>query len=456
MKVSETKKVTISGAGLAGTLLSVLLARQGFAVDLFERNPDPREAGPSEGRSINLALAERGRHALKMAGLLDEVDRFTIPMRGRMLHALDGSLTLQEYGKDESEVIWSTHRAELNRVMLDAAEDSNQVRIFFDHKVTGVDWNTKTLLCCNASDENHHSHEFDVLIGADGGGSAIRKAMETVADLGVTEDILEHGYRELSIPSGPDGEFLMDRNALHIWPRGGFMLIALPNSDGSFTVTLFLSNFDDPGFSHLPDWESQNRFMQEQFPDAIALFDELETDFRDNPVGMLGTVRCKKWFYEDRGLLIGDAAHAVVPFHGQGMNAAFEDCTELMSCLQDKEQDWSRVFENFQAKRIDHANAIADMALENYLIMRESVRDPGFLLRKELEHELERRHPRRYVARYSLVMFHRLPYAEVYQRGLKQAAILDELLVNVRDLEGIDFEEAARLIDGQLSRISES
>ena len=455
MKVSETKKVTISGAGLAGTLLSVLLARQGFAVDLFERNPDPREAGPSEGRSINLALAERGRHALKMAGLLDEVDRFTIPMRGRMLHALDGSLTLQEYGKDESEVIWSTHRAELNRVMLDAAEDSNQVRIFFDHKVTGVDWNTKTLLCCNASDENHHSHEFDVLIGADGGGSAIRKAMETVADLGVTEDILEHGYRELSIPSGPDGEFLMDRNALHIWPRGGFMLIALPNSDGSFTVTLFLSNFDDPGFSHLPDWESQSRFMQEQFPDAMALFDELETDFRDNPVGMLGTVRCKKWFYEDRGLLIGDAAHAVVPFHGQGMNAAFEDCTELMSCLQDKEQDWSRVFENFQAKRIDHANAIADMALENYLIMRKSVRDPGFLLRKELEHELERRHPRRYVARYSLVMFHRLPYAEVYQRGLKQAAILDELLVNVRDLEGVDFEEAACQIDGQLSRISE-
>ena len=294
-----------------------------------------------------------------------------------------------------------------------------------------------------------------MLIGADGGGSAVRRTMQEVTDLGVSEDLLEHGYRELTIPAGNKGEFLMDRNALHIWPRGGFMLIALPNSDGSFTVTLFLSNTDKPGFAHLNDWDSQQRFMAEQFPDVMPILSDLERDFLDNPVGLLGTVRCKQWYLQDKGLLLGDAAHAVVPFHGQGMNAAFEDCAELIDCLEDHEQDWERVFNRFQEQRIDHANAIADMALENYLTMRDSVRDPGFLFRKELEHELERRHPMRFIARYSLVMFHRLPYAQVYRRGQLQAAILDQLLDSAESLGEVDFELAARLVDGQLELISE-
>ncbi len=455
MKVCDTQKITIAGAGLAGPLLSILLARKGFDVELFERNPDPRKGRASAGRSINLALAERGRHALKMAGLIDKVDRFTIPMRGRMLHAPDGMLTLQEYGKDESEVIWSTHRVELNRTMLDDAEASNKVRIFFDHKLTGVDWDYRKIACSASGGENPHTHEFNVLIGADGGGSAVRKAMERVADLGVSAEPLEHGYRELTIPPGKNGGFMMDSNALHIWPRGGFMLIALPNSGGSFTVTLFLSKHEDPGFEHLEDWQSQQQFMQQQFPDAMALLSDLEADFRDNPVGLLGTVRCKKWYHRDIALLIGDAAHAVVPFHGQGMNAAFEDCTELMDCLQDKNQEWETVFHRFQERRIAHANAIADMALENYQIMRESVRDPGFLLRKELEHELERRFPQRFIARYSLVMFHRLPYAQVYRRGEHQANILDQLLAGTESLKDVDFELAARLIENQLNEISE-
>jgi kynurenine 3-monooxygenase len=449
-KIRDTEKITIVGAGLAGSLLAVLLAKKGFQVDLFERNHDPRKAGPATGRSINLALAERGRHALRLAGLIEEVDRFTIPMRGRMLHSIDGRLTLQKYGKDESEVIWSTHRAELNKVMLNAAEASDKVRIFFDHIVTSIDWETNSLNCAAPADENSHAHQFEVLIGADGGGSAIRKAMGAVTDLGVSEDILEHGYRELSIPADEAGEFQMDPNALHIWPRGGFMIIALPNSGGSFTVTLFLSNHENPGFEHLKDWPSQQQFIEKHFPDIKSLLNDLEADFRDNPVGLLGTVRCKKWYFKDKALLLGDAAHAIVPFHGQGMNAAFEDCSEFIGSLDNPDREWLEVFTDFQDRRIDHANAIADMALENYLIMRESVRDPKFLLRKELEHELERRHPQRFIARYSLVMFHRLPYAQVFQRGQQQAGILDDLLADANTLNDVDFEYAARLIDGQL------
>ena len=434
--------------------MSVLLAKKGFYVELFERNPDPRKGQSAAGRSINLVLAERGRHALDLAGLLEEVDRYTIPMRGRMLHAIDGSLTLQKYGKDESEVIWSTHRAELNRTMLDAAEASNKVRIFFDHPLKAVDWSSQTISFTGIDDKSLHSHEFEVLIGADGGGSTVRAAMQSMAELGISEDILDHGYRELTIPPGRDGGFAMDRNALHIWPRGGFMLIALPNTNGSFTVTLFLSNHDNPGFDHLLNWSQQKQFMQSHFPDVMGLLTDLEADFRDKPVGMLGTVRCKKWFYRGKGLLIGDAAHAVVPFHGQGMNAAFEDCSELLDCLEDPDQDWENVFSRFQDRRIDHANAIADMALENYLVMREAVRDPGFALLKELEHELERRHPRRFIARYSLVMFHRLPYAQVYQHGQQQAEILKRLLAGAKTLDDVDFELAARLIGEQLDVIS--
>jgi kynurenine 3-monooxygenase len=277
--------------------------------------------------------------------------------------------------------------------------------------------------------------------------------MQQSGDLGVSEDLLEHGYKELHIAPAADGSFVMDANALHIWPRGGFMMIALPNADSSFTVTLFLSNRGDPGFEAMPDWKSQKAFMHQYFPDAIPLLDDLERDFRENPVGLLGTIRCRKWHLDGKAVLLGDAAHAVVPFHGQGMNAAFEDCVEFMDCLEQGADNWEALFERFQQRRVNHANAIADMALENYQVMREAVRDPRFLLRKELEHELERRHPARFIARYSLVMFHRMPYADVYQRGKVQASILDQLLEHAGKLGDVDFDLAARLVDGQLNKI---
>ena len=452
MRISDTRKITIAGAGLAGSLLAVFLSRRGFAVDVFERNPDPRSGSAPAGRSINLALAERGRHALQLAGLLTEVDRNTIPMRGRLLHQPGGALSLQPYGKDASEVIWSAHRERLNCCLLDAAQANPNVSLHFDRKLEDVDWQARSLRCSDQRG-NSHEHGFEVLIGADGGGSAVRNALLRVTELGVSEELLEHGYRELTMPPGPDGAHPMDPNALHIWPRGGFMLIALPNADGSFTATLFLANEGDPGFARLQDWPAQNAFMREHFPDAVPLLSRLREDFHDKPVGLLGTIRCRQWFYRDRALLLGDAAHAVVPFHGQGMNAAFEDCVEFMHCLDRGDRDWQGLFEDFQRRRIDNANAIADMALENYHVMRDAVRDPRYLLRKALEHELERRHPDHFVARYSLVMFHRLPYEEAYRRGTLQAGILDRLLAGAEALDQVNFELAARLVGERLESL---
>jgi kynurenine 3-monooxygenase len=448
MKIKETQTITIAGAGLAGTLLAVLLGQRGLRVALYERNPDQRFDEAPAGRSINLALAERGREALRMAGLLEAVDDFTIPMRGRMLHDLDGELVLQPYGASEDEVIWSTHRALLNSTLLDAAEATGQVEIHFNHAVDEVDWDAKRIRFMDGDTAG-----FEVLVGADGGGSAVRHAMQRVQDIGVSEELLDHGYRELTIPAAEDGGFAMDPNALHIWPRGGFMLIALPNSDGSFTVTLFLANRGAPSFDSLREWPVQEHFCRSQFPDAFPLMSWLREDFEENPVGLLGTVRCRQWHLDGIAVLLGDAAHAVVPFHGQGMNAAFEDCIELAGLVEDGERDWADVFSEFQRNRIDNANAIADMALENYAIMREAVRDPGFLVRKALEHELERRFGDRFIGRYSLVMFHRLPYAEVYQRGQVQEKLLDGLLEGVESLTDVDFEAAGRLIADQLEPI---
>lgn len=445
--------VTIIGAGMAGTLLAILLAKRGYGVELFERNPDPRTGEALAGRSVNLALGERGLHALRLAGIIEKVNAFAIPMRGRMLHDLDGATRLQPYGKDESEVIYSVHRARLNECLLDAAEAMEGVNLHFSHRLDRVDWDSKRAFFAPSSGNATDGHHFEALIGTDGGGSALRACISAVAEIGVSEELLETGYKELTIPAGPSGDHQLDPNALHIWPRGGFMLIGLANADGSFTMTLFLDNKasdDAPGFDQLSDWAAQERFMKENFSDVVPLMPRLESEFRDHPIGLLGTIRCRKWHLGGKALLIGDAAHAIVPFHGQGVNAAFEDCVELLDVV-DGEKDWDTMFSELEDRRRDNANAIADMALENYEIMRESVRHEGFLLRKALEHELERRHPGRFIARYSLVMFHRIPYAEAYRRGEIQAEILDQLLDGAESLDDIDFENAAEMISAKLT-----
>lgn len=450
MKIADTGTVTVLGAGLAGALLATLLAQRGFSVTVYERNPDPRSGGVRGGRSINLALAARGRHALRLAGLLDGVDRFTLPMGGRMMHSEWGELTHQSYGATEDEVIWSTHRSRLNTLLLDAAEASGRVTLHFGQELETVDWDARRLRFADGGEA-----PFEVLLGTDGAGSAVRRAMDETDDLGVSEELLDHGYLELTLPPTAQDTFALDPTALHIWPRGGFMMIALPNDDRSFTGTLFLPREGDVSFARLDDWMHQEDFFRLHFPDAVPLLPRLREDFRDNPVGLLGTVRCRRWRRGGEALILGDAAHAIVPFHGQGMNAAFEDCAALVRHLEDRSRDWTEVFSAFERERIPQANAIADMALENYAVMRASVRDPGFLLRKQLEHELERRHGDRFVPRYSLVMFHRGPYAEAYRRGEIQAEILDRLLDGVGVLEEVDFDEAARLIGERLEPIFE-
>jgi kynurenine 3-monooxygenase len=446
--MNRNDRITIVGAGLAGTLLAVLLTRRGARVDLFERYPDPRAKRIPAGRSINLALAERGRSALDAAGLLERVEEFALPMAGRMLHDSNGGTLFQSYGQRADEVIWSVHRGQLNRTLLDAAEDSG-VKIHFDRALAEVDFDERRLTFTD-DDGAEHRHSFELAVGADGAGSALRRAMDRLEPLGVREEPLGHGYMELTIPPGPDGEFRMRADALHIWPRGGFMMIALPNPDGSFTCTLFLDNDGDPGFQQLDSAAAKRAFVEAQFADAVALMPDMDDELASNPVGYLATLYVDRWTLDDRAVILGDAAHAIVPFHGQGMNAAFEDTVALVNHLESN-RDRQRALEAFQAERKPNADAIAAMALDNYLEMRDRVRDPRFQLQKELEFALEKRMPDRFIPRYSMVMFHAdIPYAQALERGNQQARLLEALSRDHRSIEAIDLDAAADRVRREL------
>lgn len=430
-------EIAIVGAGLAGSLLGVLLGRAGFKVSLYEHRRDPRQTGYEEGRSINLALAERGLHALRQAGLEREVMAQAIMMRGRMVHVPGQTPQLQRYGLDDSEVIWSVHRGRLNLAMLDACEQAGAT-IHFDCAAFNFDEHNKRLRLRNRAGEEHTAG-YDVLVGADGAGSAIRAAMEVRIDMGEVVEPLGHGYRELEIPPGPNGEFLIEANALHIWPRGRYMCIALPNTERTFTVTLFLPNEGPhPSFATINDGDKAEAFFAKEFSDALPLIPDLGLHFDERPVGQLATLRMKRWHYGPHAVLIGDAAHAMVPFHGQGMNCAFEDCTALARHLL-QHDDLETAFSAFEAERLPNAVAIQDMALENYLEMRDRVDDADYLLQRQLEQLLAKRHPGRFVPRYSMVSFTRVPYALAQARGRTQRELLIRATQGCDSLEQIDL-----------------
>ena len=444
-----TARVTIVGAGLAGTLASVFLARRGLAVTLYERHPDLRSVELPAGRSINLALANRGLKPLRLAGLESRVRPLLTAMRGRMIHHVDGALDFQPYGQRPDEVIWSVSRPGLNATLLDAAEAAG-VKLRFGRRCVGADFDADRLEFADPRGRTAFV-PMAPCIAADGAGSVVRKAMMRRSGYRSSEDMLSHGYRELSIPADPAGMHRMERNALHIWPRGGYMLIALPNRDGSFTVTLFLPLVGAPSFASLSDAAAVRRLFESQFPDAAALMPGYEEELLAHPVGELGTVRCRPWHVDGRALLLGDAAHAIVPFHGQGMNCAFEDCLELDGCLQAARGEWGAAFERFFARRQPNAEAIADMALENYVEMRDAVRDPRFRLKQAVAFELERRFPARFVRRYSLVMFRDdVSYAEAQRRGQAQEQLLDKLTEGVDDPARVDYAAAGRLVHERL------
>lgn len=450
----QNRTVTLVGAGLAGSLLAIYLARRGYRVEIFEQLPDMRREDVPAGRSINLALAERGIHALKRVNAYGPVLEFAIPMQGRMVHPLNGEPELQPYGQRPDEVIYAAHRARLNQVLLDLAERHEGVRIHFRHKLVGGDLNAGNLRFLDESTGAEHMVKASPVIGADGAGSPLRGLIDAAAGERSESDLLDHGYKELTIPPGPDHEFQIEPHALHIWPRGGYMLIALPNADRSFTATLFLPNEGDPGFDSLDDDKAIERFFREQFPDAVPILPELTREFRERPTGILGTVRCSQWHYRGRALVLGDAAHAIVPFHGQGMNCAFEDC-EVLDDLLDAmpNSDWEEVFSTFEESRKRNTEAIATMALENYVEMRDSVRDAKFKLKKQLERELERRYPERFVPRYTMVMFRRVPYREALERGRIQDELLEQLVADTDDVEAVDFRLADRMIREKLEAI---
>jgi kynurenine 3-monooxygenase len=444
--------VSILGAGLAGSLLAVMLARRGFGVRVYERRPDMRKQDVPAGRSINLALAERGIRALEKARVFDLFKPLLIAMRGRMLHDGDGRLTLQPYGQHESEVIYSVSRRDLNRRLMTVAERELGVAFTFNQRCTGADFAAGKLRMHDEIDGRVYDLPMSPVIAADGAGSIVRQAMAEAGLCDSRESTLEHGYKELEIPAGAGGRHQLEQHALHIWPRGGFMLIALPNLDGSFTVTLFLPRSGPESFASLEDDAALHGFFAATFPDALALMPGLAEDFSRHPTGAMGTVRCAPWHVEGRALLLGDAAHAIVPFHGQGMNCAFEDCVVLDELILQHGDRWADLFGDFEARRKPDADAIADMALENYVEMRDAVRDPRFQLQKEIAFELERRHPGVFIPRYSMVMFHpEISYGEAQRRGAVQAGILETLSANASSSADVDFALADELVRRRIS-----
>jgi kynurenine 3-monooxygenase len=426
MSVAAAERtVNIVGAGLAGALLALLLARRGLSVVLSERRPDPRQAAPERGRSINLALAARGMRALEQAGVMDRVRPLLIPMRGRMVHERTGAAALQPYGQRAEEVIWSVGRADLNRALIDTAASHAGVSVRFNQLCLRADVHARQLQFRDLSDGHAYTLPLGPTIATDGAGSTVRSGLADAGVVSVREAWLDHDYKELTIPAAAASA--LERQALHIWPRGGFMLIALPNTDGSFTATLFLARHGPQSFTQLETPQAVTEFFRREFADALPLLSDLPAQFATHPQGQLGTVHAAPWHVAGEVLLLGDAAHAIVPFHGQGMNAAFEDCT-VLDALLGRHPDWQTLFAEFERARRPNTAAIAQMALENYVEMRDAVLDARFVRRTAIAMALERRFPNRFIPRYSMVMFHpEIPYAEALRRGALQAQLLEEL-----------------------------
>ena len=443
-------KITLIGAGLNGPLLATLLVQRGFAVEVYERRPDMRRVRMSAGRSINLALSTRGIHALQQAALWERMRSIILPMRGRMMHSIGEELTFQPYGKNEAEVINSISRAELNIALINAAEEHGAT-IHFNRRCTGYDLKTGAIRIRNEETGEEMMLEAGVVIGCDGSASSIRMEMLKLSRFNFSQQYLDYGYKELTIPAGPHGEHLLETHALHIWPRGNHMLIALPNIDGTFACILFLPFDGADSFAGLTTPAQVDQFFESRFPDAVRLMPQLADNYFTNPMGAMVTIKCSPWHVEGKALLLGDAVHAVVPFFGQGINCGFEDCTCLVELLDRYGADWPRLFAEFEKERKVNTDAIADMAIENFAEMRDRVADSRFLFRKKVELALEARYPQLFVPKYAMVTFHRIPYSVALARGAVQDRMLAALCESIHRVEDLDWEKADRLIHRDLT-----
>lgn len=444
--LADNGPVVVVGGGQAGALMTLYLARQGHRVHLLESRRDLRRVDIDAGKSINLALAARGIRPLQDLGLYRSLEPILVPMAGRLVHEQDGDSGLQPYGLDPEDVIHAVSRTDLNAILLDAAEETGNVEISFNIRCRDVDFENRII---KATDEDERSVEFafGTLFGCDGASSEVRQAMHRVNGGTSSESELGHGYKELNIAAGPGGSFQIEPNALHIWPRGDFMLIALANPEGDFTVTLFMPNDgDEDSFAALQTPQRVAQFFEREFPDFVALVPDLADQFFDNPTGRLSTIRNTGWQVGADAVLVGDAAHAIVPFHGQGMNLAMESCRVLDRIIREHPDDLELAFAKYEADRKPDADAIADMALENYVEMRAGVVDPAYLLKRELALEMERRYPDKIGARYGMVMFTTMRYSELKKRASLQNEIFAELVAGISSVDEVDFDLADRLV----------
>jgi len=430
--MQQPSSVIIVGAGLVGSLWAVFLARRGYQVKVYERRPDMRAAGYRGGRSINLAMSERGWKAVEMAGIREQLSKTALPMPGRMMHSVTGELTFQPYGK-EGEAIYSVSRGGLNLALLEIADSFPNVEFFFEHRCVDVDLDLPYITFENMQTGDTQQVEAPLIFGTDGAFSAVRYALQKTDRFQYTQFYLDHGYKELTIPPAADGGYRMDPKALHIWPRGNFMLIALPNADRSFTCTLFLPFEGEVSFQHLTTNANVTSFFQRYFPDTLDLMPTLLEDFKNNPTSSLITVKCRPWQWQNRILLLGDAAHAIVPFYGQGMNAGFEDCTILDGLHDQFGGDWSKMIPHFAAQRVADGDAIAELAQRNFIEMRDLVADPKFLLRKKIAAHLHAQHPD-FLPVYSMVTFSNTPY----HIALKEDDAQNRLFADILNLPGIE------------------
>ncbi len=423
------KEVIIIGAGLVGSLLSIYLSKRGYKVKVYERRSDMRKEDMIAGRSINLALSDRGIKALEEIGLMDEIRKICIPMHGRFLHNIDGSTAYQPYGND-GQFINSVSRGELNKKLMDLAEQ-NGAEIFFNEMCNSINWNKNEIHFENIASKQRTTINSQLVFGSDGAFSAARLTYQLQHDrFQYQQYYIDFGYKELNIPAGKDGSFQLEKNALHIWPRGNYMLIALPNIDGSFTCTLFFPFEGETSFASLNTKEKVRSFFEKTFTDAASLMPTLENDFYNNPTASLVTVKCFPWVREDKFALIGDAAHAIVPFFGQGMNCGFEDCAVLNGLIDKHNENWTNILSEYQELRKPDGDAIADLALNNFVEMRDKVADPKFLLQKKIEATFSKKHPDKWIPAYSQVTFSpQIRYSEALVNGKKQEAIMQQVMM---------------------------
>lgn len=418
-----TQKITIIGGGLAGSLAAIYMAKRGFEVNLFERRPDMRKTNIYQGKSINLALSTRGLHALEKIGLDKEILADAIPMYGRMMHSKTGELSYHPYGKD-GQAINSVSRGRLNQKLIELADEFPNITIYFNSKCFDVDVN-KSTATFELEDGSHKTVTSDRILGTDGAFAATRSKLQTSERFNYSQNYLHVGYKELEIPEGENGKFMMEKNALHIWPRGSFMMIALPNPAGDFTCTLFLPY---ELFEQVKTDEDIKSFFEKEFPDAMAMMPTLLDDYKRNPIGNLVTVKCYPWVKEDKLALAGDAAHAIVPFYGQGMNCSFEDIVVLDNMIEKYGDDWNKIFDEYQKERKPNADAIADLAVQNYYEMADKVGDKHFLHKKHIEHELTELYPDKFKSQYELTTFSLSGYKYAFDQGKKNDILLEKII----------------------------